>query len=383
MNAARRLVFRLALGFVALAATGRAHDPGISTAQGELLSDALLLVTGFAPADVEQLLPPELRRDTAWTQAEFDAVRDRLLALAPQLWEVRAGEARLTPSETRAELLPGDNVSFRAVYALGAEHAPLTLRALKIGDLPSGHRQFVIVADVRGSVLVKKLLKAEDAAVALPLATVEHVAGLTAASPPASPPPPGAGPSEAATWWEFIKLGAHHIWTGYDHLLFLVALLVVCRSFRACVVIITSFTLAHSITLALAALDVVSLPPRLVEPVIAASIVLVGVENLLRRGAEPRGRWVLTFALGLMHGFGFAGVLRDLGLGRDGGSVVMPLLTFNLGVELGQIAVAAILLPGLLWLRCNEKFVTRGVPAISVLVVLAGMFWLIQRTVLG
>lgn len=369
--------------WLGLAALVRAHDPGISTAQGELLSDALVLVTGFAPADVEQLLPPEVRRDTAWTQAEFDAVRDRLFALAPQFWEVRAGETRLTPTETRADLLPGDNVSFRAVYPLGPERAPLTLRALKIGGLPSEHRQFVIIADVNGSVLVKKLLKAEDAAVLLPLATVEQVANLTGAPVPVPAPAPASTESEAGTWWEFIKLGVHHIWTGYDHLLFLVALLVVCRSFRACVVIITSFTLAHSITLALAALDVVSLPARFVEPVIAASIVLVGVENLLRRGAEPRGRWALTFVFGLIHGFGFAGVLRDLGLGRDGGSVVMPLLTFNLGVELGQIAVAAVVLPGLLWLRRKEQFVSRGVPAISVVVVLAGLFWLLQRTVLG
>ena len=97
-----------------------------------------------------------------------------------------------------------------------------------------------------------------------------------------------------------------------------------------------------SLTLALASLDVVSLPSRVVEPLIAASIVFVGVENLWRRGAEPPGRWALTLAFGLIHGFGFASVLRDLGLASAKGGILMPLLTFNLGVEVGQIAIAEI-----------------------------------------
>lgn len=391
MTGLRRIAFRLGLALAASVAPLRAHDPGISTMQGELLSDALVLVTGFAPGDVEQLLPPELRRDTAWTQAEFDAVRDRLFALAPLLWEVRAGEARLSATEVRAELLPGDNVSFRLVFPLGATRAPLTLRALKIGDLPSAHRQFVIIADVRGSVLLKKLLKAEDAVIELPLAAIDQVSALTtapmpatpeAATPPAAPAPSSAGgQSDATLAWEFVKQGVWHIWIGFDHVLFLLALLVVCRSFRSCVVIISCFTLAHSITLALAALNVVSLPPRLVEPVIAASIVFVGVENLLRRGEEPRGRWLLTFGFGLIHGFGFAGALRELGLGRGGEGVALPLLTFNLGVELGQIAIAAVVLPVLLHLRKNEKFTARVLPTFSAAVALAGAFWFLQRTV--
>jgi hypothetical protein len=100
--------------------------------------------------------------------------------------------------------------------------------------------------------------------------------------------------------------------------------------------VITCFTLAHSVTLGLAALDFVTLSPRLVEPLIAASIVFVGVENLLRRD-DPRGRWALTLAFGLIHGFGFAGVLKDAGLGSSGAALLVPLFSFNLGVELGQV----------------------------------------------
>jgi len=178
----------------------------------------------------------------------------------------------------------------------------------------------------------------------------------------------------------FMMLGAEHIWTGYDHLLFLFGLPVVCTRFRSTVLIISCFTLAHSLTLALATLDIVNLPGRYTEPLIAASIVYVGVENLARRGTEPRSRWALTFVFGLIHGFGFASVLRELGVGQDGRGPAMPLFSFNLGVELGQIAIAALALPIIWRLRRNETFLRRGVPALSAAVALAGLYWLLERT---
>jgi len=184
-----------------------------------------------------------------------------------------------------------------------------------------------------------------------------------------------------ATFWSFLRLGIEHIWTGYDHLLFLFALLVVCRSFKSIVAIISCFTLAHSITLALATLNLVSLPSRITEPAIAASIVYVGVENLLRRGAEPKGRWILTFVFGLIHGFGFASVLRQLGVGENGTSIVMPLFTFNAGVEVGQITIAAIVLPIVWRLRKHQEFLRYGVPALSAIVSAAGLYWFLQRTI--
>jgi hydrogenase/urease accessory protein HupE len=185
------------------------------------------------------------------------------------------------------------------------------------------------------------------------------------------------------TFFGFLRLGIEHIWTGYDHLLFLFALLVVCRTFRSIVTIISCFTLAHSLTLALATLNVINIPSRITEPAIAASIVFVGVENLLRGGDEPRGRWALTFAFGLIHGFGFASVLRDLGVGGRDHGIGMPLFTFNLGVEIGQIVIAAIVLP-LIWrLRKNEAFVHRGVPLLSAAVAVAGLYWLVERTILA
>jgi hydrogenase/urease accessory protein HupE len=364
---------RFVLAWLGLAAGVllRAHDPGISMAQGELRAELLTLTTGFAPADAQQLLPAGERKDEKWNDADFEAVRERLLAIAPQLWEVRSGETKLTPRDARVELLPGDNVSFHLVFPRPPGGDTLTLRAPKIPELPAGHRQFVTISDERGSLLTKKLLSARDVVMEVPLAVQTADGAASAAN------------EDAPTFWGFIKLGVEHIWMGYDHLLFLFALLVVCRSFRSIVAIISCFTVAHSITLALATLEVVSLPARFVEPAIAASIVFVGVENLLRRGEEPKGRWALTFAFGLIHGFGFASVLRDLGVGGSGGGIAMPLFTFNLGVELGQIAIAAVVLPIVWRLRKDEGFVRRGVPALSAVVAVAGLYWFLQRTVLA
>ncbi len=349
-----------------------AHDAGISTAQGELREDALVLTTGFAPADAEQLLPAAARTNETWTETEFAAAHDRLLEIAPQLWEVRSGETLLVPREKRVELLAGDNVSFTLVYPRGSKEVPLTLRAPRVPELPSNHRQFVIISDERGSTLAKKLLSARDFTMQVPVPGAPLTDSLGVGS---------AADSPAQTSWGFIRLGIEHIGTGYDHLLFLFALLVVCRSFRSIVAIVSCFTLAHSITLALATLDIVNLPARFVEPAIAASIVFVGVENLWRRGEEPRRRGALTFVFGLIHGFGFASVLRDLGVGRGSEGIAGPLFTFNLGVELGQIAIAAVVLPIVWQLRKNPRFVRYGVPALSAVVALAGLYWLLERTV--
>jgi HupE/UreJ protein len=211
---------------------------------------------------------------------------------------------------------------------------------------------------------------------ALPLLAplLGRAAGAAAGADPAMTGPP-------ATAWAFLRLGVAHIWTGYDHLLFLLGLLVVCRSFRSMVVIISSFTVAHSITLALATLGFVDLPGRLVEAIIAGSIFYVGMENLIRRGAEPRGRGAVTFAFGLVHGLGFATVLRQLGVGAGGHGIAVPLFSFNLGVELGQIAIAAIFLPLVWQLRKNAAFLQYGIPLLSGLVAALGLYWLLERAI--
>lgn len=347
----------------------RAHDPGISTVQAQVHPDRLEWVNGFAPADVQLLLPESARTDERWSEVEFEHAREALYRLAPQLWEARDGATVLAPRVVRVELAPGDALNFHLEFPR-LKAGTLVLRARKLGELPSAHREFVIVADERGSTLTKKLLSGRDPVIEVPLGAADQ--GTHAAADAALP-----------TFWGFVLLGVEHIWTGYDHVLFLLALLIVCRGFRSSVAIVTFFTLAHSLTLALATLNLVSLPSRWVEPLIAVSIIFVGAENLVRRGAEPRGRWIVTFAFGLVHGFGFASVLRDLGVGRGSEGIGMPLLSFNLGVELGQIAIAAVVLPLFWQARKREEFVRIGVPALSFAVALAGAYWLVQRTVLS
>ena len=211
----------------------------------------------------------------------------------------------------------------------------------------------------------------------------------TGFEPPA--PPPGAEPTPAVPQtrhslgerlWRFFKMGVEHIFIGYDHICFLIALIVVAR-FREVVKIVTSFTVAHSITLILAATGAVTLPSRLIETGIAATIVYVALENiwLLSRGGgfEPLAtshRWKLTFFFGLVHGFGFANVLRELGLPTVG--LVRSLLAFNVGVEVGQLAIALALLP-LATLLARWRHGRKAALVISVLLALFGAGWLADR----
>jgi hydrogenase/urease accessory protein HupE len=190
-----------------------------------------------------------------------------------------------------------------------------------------------------------------------------------------------AADSPAQVAERFLALGVRHILGGYDHLLFLAALLLGVTTAAGIVRTVTAFTAAHSLTLTLATLELVRAPAAVVEPLIAASIVFVGVENLVRLPANSR--WKLAFAFGLIHGFGFAGALQDLqdlAVAAAGAGVALPLASFNAGVEVGQIAVALLLWPVARGLRAETARRWHIAPACSVLVVIAGTYWLLQRT---
>lgn len=174
----------------------------------------------------------------------------------------------------------------------------------------------------------------------------------------------------------FIALGIEHIATGYDHLLFLLGLILLGGGVRRLIGVVTSFTVAHSITLALAALGGVGLPSRLVEPAIALSIAYVAAEDYLAK--EPRIRWAVAFAFGLVHGFGFAGALSELRL--SGSVLVLALFGFNLGVEIGQAAGVLVGVPLLALLRRSECFRRFGVPAVALGVFGCGVYWFAERT---
>jgi hydrogenase/urease accessory protein HupE len=186
---------------------------------------------------------------------------------------------------------------------------------------------------------------------------------------------------------QYFKLGVKHIFLGYDHIAFLMALLFVKR-FADLLKIITSFTVAHTITLALAVLQIVKLPPQLVEAGIAITIMYVAAENLWT--SELAHRWMLTFGFGLVHGFGFASVLRELGL--PSGGLARSLLSFNLGVEAGQIVIVGLLWPALWWLTRQQTSAKVWSPSFSrswpsfvritasVIIFLLGAAWFCERT---
>ena len=179
----------------------------------------------------------------------------------------------------------------------------------------------------------------------------------------------------------FTAAGIHHIFIGPDHILFVIGLLLLGGRVSRLFKIITAFTVAHSITLALATLGIVSPPARVIEPLIALSIVLVGIENLRARGrpgAPPDRRLALAFLFGLVHGFGFASVLAEFGLPQP--ALAPSLFAFNFGVEIGQACIVAAVAPLLLALHGRAPQVARRVAVVgSWGVVIAGAFWFSQR----
>jgi hydrogenase/urease accessory protein HupE len=176
---------------------------------------------------------------------------------------------------------------------------------------------------------------------------------------------------------KFVPAGIHHILIGPDHLLFLVGLLLLGGSIRRLLLVVSAFTVAHSITLSLAALNIVAPPARLTEPAIALSIVYVGVDNLMvGRGRDVRA-WI-AFAFGFIHGFGFANVLREMNLPAR--ALGWSLFSFNLGVEIGQLLVVAVVASALMGLRShNEAAGQRLAFAGSLAVIMLGAFWFVQR----
>jgi hydrogenase/urease accessory protein HupE len=339
-----------------------AHDPGLSSLTIRQRANGLKATLTLAVKDAAQLVELDRDHDGIVTQAEFAQTRSQLeTAVARQIFIAADGRvpkdgsihSRLDENNNAEVLLSFDAVAF----------SNLEIRSRLITSLPLGHREYLQIQNSRGEPIFEQLLSAaaDRAMVEMPDANSS------------------SAPFEAArSFANFLSLGVKHILTGYDHLLFLFGLLLVARGFLCSLGIITSFTVAHSITLAVATLQLVQIPSRIVEPLIAASIVFVGIENLLR-GDIPNARRLVPFGFGLIHGFGFASALREAGIGSGTGGIILPLFSFNLGVELGQIMVAAVTLPIIWKLRESPMFIARWAPACSAAVVLLGSFWFVQR----
>ena len=305
-----------------------------------------------------------------------DYVKDvcaALVATPGDAIEISFDGSPAAPTNAKAFQVEVGLLQLDAEFARPRDAAVMTVWSKHLARLPRGHQQILTVDSDAGENIYQDTLDAERATVDVELPSASSATRPTTLASATAPPPRRVS---------FFLLGVEHIVTGYDHLLFLAALLLVCKTFREAAGVVTFFTVAHSITLSLAALDVVRLPARIVEPAIAASILYVGLENIW---GKHRFAWraAITFAFGLVHGLGFASALREVGLGLTSVGVAMPLLKFSIGLETGQLTIAAVILAILLKLRQRPLYTRRFVPIGSSAVAAIGLLWLITRVAAG
>ncbi len=347
-------IFVVAALFAALGwpRSAHAHDPFEITSDARVAADRL-----------------ELDVTMARTTALSVCGETELEACTRTLYVVKAAGQELAPLSARVQWSPENDLEVRLTYPPPAS-GNLSFDALYLQRLPDPTYGVALTVTGRGRFLGQALLRAEAPTFAV---------DVPAARPTVAEPGPAARPAPTPKFTEYLVLGLRHVLGGFDHLLFLFGLLAVCRRWGQALGIVTCFTLAHSLSLALATFGLLVPPSSWVEPVIAASIVFVGVQNLLSP-EQPQGRWLVTLGFGLIHGFGFAGALRELGLG-SGFAIAPALLAFNLGIELGQLVVLALVLPILWRLRSVNLFDRYGARALSLLVAAAGLFWFVERLV--
>ncbi len=283
----------------------------------------------------------------------------------------RAGPASVAPDQ--------DGVAVRTRWSCADVPGRLRYRSTVLLDVASDAKQVVLIGSAANP--AQDLLDASRTELSL----TEAVPGLS------------------KVIGRYVVAGMAHILTGYDHICFLIAIILWARKLWPVVKIVTAFTIAHSITLSLAALDIVRVPSAITEPAIAATIIYVGVENFLSRDVPQR--WRDTFLFGFVHGFGFASALQEFGLPR--GALIPALGAFNLGVEIGQIAIVSLALPlllgldqifaatracfagglavqpvGVLTLRISAERPAAVVYSVSAIIIAFGSYWFLGRTVL-
>jgi hydrogenase/urease accessory protein HupE len=353
----------LALAVFAHEGIAFAHAVGVSSGEYRVLGKVLYGDIGMASREVARWLPAlDTNGDGSIDAAELAAGRTTVARAVTEGVTVEAdGKACPGALEQATALEAEGGVALQVRYDCPEVPDRLTMAFPILDRLASGHRHMARV--FRAGKAAVKVVDRDHATWALPDARSSASASGTTWSTASS----------------MIKLGVEHILTGWDHLLFLLGLIIVGGSVRSLVGVVSAFTIAHSITLALAATGVYAPSPRLVEPAIALSIAYVGVENFFVQDASRR--WRITFPFGLIHGFGFAGALREIALPRA--QVPVALVSFNLGVEIGQLAVLALALPLVLAARRAPAFGSRGVRAVSSTIALAGAVLFVARLAAG
>jgi hypothetical protein len=339
-----------------------AHKPSDSYLALEADGTALRGQWDIALRDLEYAIGLDADGDGAITWGELRAKHAEIAAYALARLALRA-DGRACPLSPVAHLVDEHTDGRYAVLQFAAQCpqpvAEIELRYSLFADLDPTHRGLLrarlggeVVTGVLGPDRPRLALRAE-------------------------------GRSRWAQFLDYAREGVWHIWIGFDHVLFLVSLLLpsvlaaarFAPAFGDVFKVVTAFTVAHSITLALAALSVVNLPSRLVESAIAASVVLAALNNLWP--VVQRGRWLVAFGFGLVHGFGFAAVLADLGLPRE--SLLLALVGFNLGVEGGQLVIVSAFLPLAYAMRHTWVYRRMVLVGGSVAIALVAALWMVER----
>ncbi len=352
----------------------RAHAVGLSRGEYRIAGSTVRATLVFSGAELATSLPAlDADRDGTVAAAELATGRSSLERQVLGATAVRGDGGDCEPHLDGTSLTASDGVQIDAHFECPAPPRVVTIDCDFVDLFGAGHRHLATVIGGRSGGRDEIAI-----VVASRKRLTVDVAGTTAAGD-------GSRTSLLAMVWT----GVQHIWTGYDHLAFLLGLVLAGGRARTLVGVVSAFTAAHSMTLALAVLHVVTPRASVVEPGIALSIAYVGIENLvvlapkgwppLRwRGDVPvQGRWRVTFLFGLLHGFGFAAALLELDLPRS--RVAPALFGFNLGVEIGQLAVLAVVLPAIALARREPSFRLWGVRLSSVALTLAGFTWFAAR----
>jgi len=317
---------------------------------------------------VEELLlavPFDSNQDGAVSQGELDAARERLSAYLSQKVEVTSGDVDLP---LRIEALrivqrevedSSEPLSFLLAQLVFESPHPLTefkIRSHLLDQVDIRHHNF---AKINISGLSRPF-------VFTPSNTFVYEGGMGRSAQFV----PGLG----ETLYNFGRLGADHIFSGYDHILFLIGLLLVATRFADILKVVTAFTIAHSFSLALAALQWVEVASRMVEPFIALSIMYVAFENFF--SWFPAKRWLISFGFGLIHGLAFAQGLQVLKLPPP--QFIAALLSFNVGIEVAQVIIVALTFPAILAMA-KASWRPRAIQGLSSVLFCLGALWLIQR----
>ena len=346
---------------VCIGAAAQAHQVNLSTARVELRPQRVVAVeVALKGSDVDRLAGTHV----------FDTQKDqvdpaKVAAAAAPIAAYVAAHIGVTGADgapclvgTPEVAADGDGVIVRSTFSCRNVAGELVYHSTVLTASDRTARQVVLIG------------AGENAPQALLDATHTSVT-ISSAAPPIW-----------STMQRYLVTGIEHIFLGYDHVAFLIAIVLWAQRLWPVIKIVTAFTLAHSVTLSLAALQIVAIPSAVVEPAIAASIVFVAVENFFSRNVD--GRWRVTLVFGLIHGFGFASALQDFGLPAN--AVVPALAAFNIGVEIGQVGIVSIVVPALIiidrLLGADRAKPTRAAPlvyALSAAIALLGAYWFVTR----